>query len=1153
LTQASIADTLPANLFLANPVAPTLTNCGGAATLTAVSGGTTVTLNTATIAPVTTCTIHVNVISNTQATYRNTIPANRLQDQENISNASPASATLNVQAVGMTKAFLPTSVAAGGTTTLTITLQNPTGAPYTGAAFTDTLPAGLNVASAPASPQCGGTITSTLTSIHLAGGTIPAGSIATPGTCTITVQVIVPPGTPSGTATNTIPAGALTTTQGVTNLRPATATVTIAGSDLRGIKTFTPASIPAGGNSRLRLDFFAPGDTNLTNFSVTDNLPLGVTVSNSTAPAISGCGAAPPRVLTAVTGSNSISLTGGVVLAGQRCRIDVFVTGSTAAVYTNTIPPANVTDNEGRVPASSLTSNLTVTSQAGLSLALVKGFNPLTVFGGSASTMSVQLINPQNVPLTGIAFSDNMPAGMIIANPANPAVGTCGGAIAGAPGAGSFSFSGGSLPANGTCTLTLSITMTVNGNLTNTIPAGAVTTLQGASNPQPAAASLTNLPGASVSKVFSPNPIAAGLNNFSLLTITVQNTGTIPLDGMGLSDTLPGNLPAGLQIAGAPAPAPTNSCGGTLTAVTGQQTIQLSGGSLAASASCSIVVGVTSTTPGSYQNDIPAGALSSNQGASNRQPATDTLVVTGANTSGINKIITATNQPSTTGTQVTIGEIVTYQTSVPLAPGTYDTAQLIDTMDKGLAFVDCVSIDGTGLSTTIAGGFSAVCANPTVQTFPGGSPDPTDVDRRAIFDFGTLTNAGANDATLTVTYRAVVLDSLGNVDGANLNNSASFLWTGGSLGPGSAAVQIIEPKLSITKTSNNSFVAVGSDLAFTLTVSHIPASLTNAFDVSVTDALPIYLDFVPGSLDCTTGTQNPGTCTYDNVTRTITATWSTFAVGGGVGVILFHVIPNSLPAGNGAITNTGLVAWSSLPGNFNAPQSFTPNVLSTERFYDPLSQINVYGANAALTLTPLGGSSGGGGNGNGGARGSEAARRGAVLIPITGFAPGKFTDLSGLPVTVYDASGNLTLDIPKLTLKMPIVGVALNNGTWDVNWLLDRAGWLEKTAFPTFTGNSVVTGHVTLSNGDPGPFARLSTLSPGDEIFVHAFGQLYVYQVRTIKTVKPDDISIFQHEDKAWLSLVTCGNYDAALGVYLNRTVVRAELISTLADPYLGQ
>ena len=38
--------------------------------------------------------------------------------------------------------------------------------------------------------------------------------------------------------------------------------------------------IDAGQNTRLRIDLFAPADTNLTNFSVTDNLPAGVTISN---------------------------------------------------------------------------------------------------------------------------------------------------------------------------------------------------------------------------------------------------------------------------------------------------------------------------------------------------------------------------------------------------------------------------------------------------------------------------------------------------------------------------------------------------------------------------------------------------------------------------------------------------------------------------------------------------------------------------------------------------------------------------------------------------------------------------------------------------------------------------------------------------------
>jgi hypothetical protein len=107
---------------------------------------------------------------------------------------------------------------------------------------------------------------------------------------------------------------------------------------------------------------------------------------------------------------------------------------------------------------------------------------------------------------------------------------------------------------------------------------------------------------ASIGKSFSPNPIPAA---FSLLTITIVNTGNLALTGLGLSDS----LPAGLTIAGGSAPAPVNNCGGTFTAVPETQLVQLTGGSLAGNGSCTMVVAVTGSTPGDYENTIPAGAL----------------------------------------------------------------------------------------------------------------------------------------------------------------------------------------------------------------------------------------------------------------------------------------------------------------------------------------------------------------------------------------------------------------------------------------------------------------------------------------------------------------------------------------------------------------
>jgi LPXTG-site transpeptidase (sortase) family protein len=546
-----------------------------------------------------------------------------------VTNANPATARLNVQELGLTKRFSPPRFAAGTTTRLVITLQNPKSIPYTGVNFTDNLPPPLTAQSV-AENTCGGTVSITpATTVNLTGGIIPAGSPASPGTCTITVVVTVPADTPEGILRNSIPAGSLTTDQGVGNLLPGNANVTITTVNMSGTKSFSPSTISAGGTSRLRIEIVAPNDTNLTNVSIRDDLPAGVTVSDSTV-TTTRCGTRPPLDVSAPVGGSSILLTGGLIQAGDRCRIDILVTSSTTGVHTNTIPPENVTNNENRRLSSNLTATLTVVSNGTLAIEVVKGFNPLTVFGGSSSTMSIELINPGNVTLTGIAFTDNMPSGMILANPVNFNVGTCSGTLAGTPGSNSFSFSGGGLAPLTRCTLTLSATMTVNGNLTNTIPAGAVTTANGISNADPVEATLTNLQGASVGKYFSPNPIAAG--SFSLLTITIQNTGAIGLTGMGLSDS----LPAGLLIAGGSAPVPVNHCGGTFTAIPGTQLIQLRDGSLAGNSSCTMVVAITGSNAGSYQNTIPAGALTTDPSVNltNILPASDTLTITGSTGGG---------------------------------------------------------------------------------------------------------------------------------------------------------------------------------------------------------------------------------------------------------------------------------------------------------------------------------------------------------------------------------------------------------------------------------------------------------------------------------------------------------------------------------------
>jgi LPXTG-site transpeptidase (sortase) family protein len=137
------------------------------------------------------------------------------------------------------------------------------------------------------------------------------------------------------------------------------------------------------------------------------------------------------------------------------------------------------------------------------------------------------------------------------------------------------------------------------------------------------------------------------------------------------------------------------------------------------------------------------------------------------------------------------------------------------------------------------------------------------------------------------------------------------------------------------------------------------------------------------------------------------------------------------------------------------------------------------------------------------------------------------------------------VEIPKLGVKMNIQGVPQSvDGSWDVAWLGNEAGWLQRSAYPTWSGNSVLTGHVSNAFGQPGPFAALNTLGWGDQIIIHASGAEYVYAVRSVKQISPQDgHAMMQHEDSPWITLVTCRGYDETSNSYLYRLLVRAVLV----------
>jgi LPXTG-site transpeptidase (sortase) family protein len=167
-----------------------------------------------------------------------------------------------------------------------------------------------------------------------------------------------------------------------------------------------------------------------------------------------------------------------------------------------------------------------------------------------------------------------------------------------------------------------------------------------------------------------------------------------------------------------------------------------------------------------------------------------------------------------------------------------------------------------------------------------------------------------------------------------------------------------------------------------------------------------------------------------------------------------------------------------------------------------------------------------------------------TVLPATGFARGRAAQLPPQPAEKAYASTEMTLEIPALGVELPITGVPQVDAAWDVSWLGGSAGYLEGSAYPTWEGNSVLTGHVWDAFNQPGPFAELKNLRYGERVFIHAYGQTYVYEVRQNELISRRNVAaVFAHEESDWVTLVTCELYNPFTEDYFFRRIVRAVLV----------
>lgn len=262
-------------------------------------------------------------------------------------------------------------------------------------------------------------------------------------------------------------------------------------------KVFDPSTINEGcvDVSTLTITLSNPNATAAAITSLTDTLPAGTQVAG-TPNASNGCGG----TFTPGAGDTILTMTGGTIPGGLPgiCTMQVDVCAPTLIPpanrsYVNPLPAGALVTSNGNNANSVFATLVVLSPNAGPQPPTIsKSFNPVLTNAFDPSTLTFILSNPSTtVGLTGLAFTDTLPPGLVIAG--TPAItNTCNGSVSAAPFGNTVTLTGGSIAGTpGSCTITVNVIALERGIFPNTLIAGDLTANGGLSNALPAVATLT--------------------------------------------------------------------------------------------------------------------------------------------------------------------------------------------------------------------------------------------------------------------------------------------------------------------------------------------------------------------------------------------------------------------------------------------------------------------------------------------------------------------------------------------------------------------------------------------------------------------------------------------------------------------------------------
>jgi mucin-19 len=524
--------------------------------------------------------------------------------------------------------------------------------------------------------------------------------------------------------------------------------------------SFSPSTIGVGDTSTLTITINNGDAAAYTGLSFTDTYPgnlSNATPSNSQ----SNCGG---TLTGGAAGGNSVGLSGAGIAAGSSCSITLTVTSTVAASYTTTT--GLITTAAGGTGTAAGAGLLVVSKPAA-----VKIFSPTSTAPGVASTLTLSVTNSNSTALSGVAFTDNFPAGLVVA--ATPAISSsnCGATPVGVPGGAAASLSGGVIAAGATCVVSVPVSSATSNIYINTASGVSATQFSGAGAASNAA-SLNVLQPPAIAMSFAPNPTVSGIT--ATLTVTLTNPNSVALTGAAFSVNYPALVNNVLF------PGLTNTCtGGTAIGASAGTSVSLSGAGIPANSSCSVSVGLASGVNGNYT--FTSTAVTSTNGGTGATAAS-TLVVAPS------PFITKSFTPA----KINVGGTSTL---------TFTLSNIVSLGLFGITFSDALPaglvVAGTpALSNTCNGTITGATANSTSIALSGGT-------------IGLLSQC------------VISVNVTSSTAGAYLNTTGVLSTSAGSTGATSntATLQVVKPA-SVAKSFSVSPIRLGASSTLSLTITN---------------------------------------------------------------------------------------------------------------------------------------------------------------------------------------------------------------------------------------------------------------------------------------------------------------------------------------------